>query len=126
MRCGAALQRCYHVVHVCRARLDNLDHGLGRVLDLDPLLAALHEHELGHVGLSNEHSAVVRLLMTDQHMVVVDELLQVVQIELLLTDTGSHVVIVLGSFLAGAEGLHTSLQMRRQLNRQFPRLPSLL
>ena len=100
-----------HVLNVCSPRLNDLYHGLGWVIDLDPLLTPLHEDLFRHFWLSNEHLIVVALVVGNQLIVVVDNLLQLAEVQLLLTDSGSQVIVLFRGAFPISNSLHALLQI---------------
>ena len=98
-----------HILNVGSPCFNNFDHGLGRVIDLNPLLAPLHEDLLGHIWLSNEHFGVVTFNVVYQVIVAINDLLQLTQVQFLLSDPGSQVIVLLGGLFSVSDCLHALL-----------------
>ena len=68
------------VMDISCACFDKFNDGLGRVINLDPLLASFHEQLLGHIWLTNENFGVVSFHVAYQLIVVVNDLLKLTQV----------------------------------------------
>ena len=107
------------VLHVSRALLNKIEDRVSIVLDLDPLLTALHQHLLRYIMLFDENLGIVSFFMCNEHLILIDELLEVFQVQLLLCDTRSKLVVLLGRSIASTDGLHARLKVRGELCGQL-------
>ena len=74
------------VLRVCDGFLDNFKDRVDIVLNLDPIFAALLQQLLVYIWLSGEDLGIVSVVMRNEHLILIDELLEVFKIQLLLSN----------------------------------------
>ena len=74
------------VLRVCDGFLDNFKDRVDIVLNLHPFFAALLQQLLVYIWLSGEDLGIVSVVMRNEHLILIDELLEVFMIQLLLSN----------------------------------------
>ena len=103
--------------HISSATLNQFNHRSGRVIDIDEFLAALDQHLLVHVWITNKDSLPIdRLRVEDQSLVEGSDVFQRLDVEFLLIDTGAEHVVLLSGWLASAQSIISLLKVFKELH----------
>ena len=76
---------------------------------------------LANILLPDEDLGIVSLFMLNKHLILLDELLEVFEVQFLLLDACTQFVILLGRRCPCPDGFHPRLEVHSELRRQLTR-----